>query len=672
MAEVDIDLENKEFQDAWKLLRFTSQSVFLTGRAGSGKSTFLRYITKHIKKRYVVLAPTGIAAVNVGGQTLHSFFRLPLKPVLPDDPDFAISRLRQRMKYPRSLVKLLEKIELIIIDEISMVRADTIDFIDRLLRVYCSNMRQPFGGKQLLLVGDIFQLEPVLSGEMRGIMRQYYPQPFFFNARAFGELGIVPIELQRVYRQSDEGFVELLDRVRQGAPLASDLGVINSRVQKLTIEELAKQDSADDKPVLTLAARRDTVDYINEERLRAIDSEEYTFVGQITGDFPETSLPTLLELTLKEGAQVLFIKNDRERRWVNGTLGRVKRISKETLEVALDDGSSHSVEPECWSNIKYEYDDKTKKVIEKEIGSFTQYPLKPAWALTIHKSQGLTFDRVNIDMGRGAFASGQSYVALSRCRSIEGMTLLSPMAERDMVVNPAIVRFSRSFNDGALINRALDSAKADELYSNAMGLLDQGDLRAAFDCFMEAMALRNESGKESGRRLVGRKLYGVERRIEKIGELQREIEGYREQLRELAAEYQMMGSDCVDNGLIDAAIGNYEKALKLAPDMVEAMIALGKLYEDNGDVDEALKHYRRAADTDRSNPMTPCRIAAAYRRTGDDYNAMDTLLEAVSRMPDSADIHRSLAVGYRKAGEEDEAERHSAIARAIERRKRKK
>lgn len=666
-----IDLDNKEFQNAWKLLRFTHQSVFLTGRAGSGKSTFLRYITQNIRKKYVVLAPTGIAAVNVGGQTLHSFFRLPLKPVLPDDPDFAISRLRERMKYPRSLVKLLEKVELIIIDEISMVRADTIDFIDRLLRVFCRNMRQPFAGKQLLLVGDIFQLEPVLSADMKGVVRQHYPQPFFFNAHAFKELAIVPIELQIVYRQDDGDFVRLLDRVRQGNPLPTDLATINSRVQQLSVDELTSRDSSDSKPVLTLAARRDTVDYINEQRLKAIDSPEFIFIGKVSGEFPESSLPTSVELTLKEGAQVLFIKNDRERRWVNGTLGIVKKITSDKLEVELDDGTCHVVEQECWSNVKFEYDEKNKKVIEKELGSFTQYPLKPAWALTIHKSQGLTFDRVNIDIGRGAFASGQSYVALSRCRSLEGMTLLNPMVERDMVVNPAIVQFSRSFNDNCLINRALDSARADELYSKAMGHLDRGELTDAFDSFMDAMILRDERDNAVGHRLLKQKLHALEGRFAEIHRLKEEIEEYKSQMRELADEYMSMGRDCVENGLVEAAVGNYEKALKLDPNSVESLIALGKLYEDNGDIDEAIKSYKRAAETDRENPLTPCRIAAAYRRLDDNFNALDTLLEAVARMPESADIHRSLAVSYRKVGEEDEASRHEAIARALERKKKR-
>ena len=305
-AEEVIDLDNPEFQKAWELLQYTSQSVFLTGKAGTGKSTFLRYITAHTRKPYVVLAPTGIAAVNAGGQTLHSFFRIPFKPITPEDPDFARDRLRQRMKYPASLIKLIRNLELIIIDEISMVRADIIDFIDKLLRFYTRNERQPFGGKQLLLVGDIFQLEPVVTGDMRDILRPYYRNFYFFSARAFADIKIVPIELRKVYRQNDPDFISLLDRIRAGISTPTDLAKLNSRVAPTPLlPQKSKKDFT-----MTLATRRDMVDHINEDHLKAIKKPMVTFIGKIKGEFPENSLPTDLELSLKEGAQVVFIKND--------------------------------------------------------------------------------------------------------------------------------------------------------------------------------------------------------------------------------------------------------------------------------------------------------------------------------------------------------------------------
>lgn len=417
-TEEVIDLDNPEFQRAWELLQYTSQSVFLTGKAGTGKSTFLRYITRHTHKPYVVLAPTGIAAVNAGGQTLHSFFRIPFKPITPEDPDFDRKCLAERMKYPAVLIKLIRKLELIIIDEISMVRADIIDFIDKLLRFYTRNERQPFGGKQLLLVGDVFQLEPVVTGDMRDILRPYYRNFYFFGAHAFSRIRIVPIELRKVYRQNDPEFIALLDRIRAGISTPQDIARLNTRVSVIpTPGKKAAKDFS-----MTLAARRDMVDHINEAHLNAISKPAFEFHGIIKGDFPENSLPTDLDLSLKEGAQVVFIKNDPDHRWVNGTVGRVSAVAADLLEVTLESGATHRLKQEVWNNIKYTLNPKTKKIDETVLGSFTQYPVKLAWALTVHKSQGLTFNNAIIDLGHGAFAGGQTYVALSRCRSFEGMT----------------------------------------------------------------------------------------------------------------------------------------------------------------------------------------------------------------------------------------------------------
>lgn len=571
-----IDLDNKEFQDVWRLLRFTRQSVFMTGRAGSGKSTFLRYITENIKKKFVVLAPTGIAAVNVGGQTLHSFFRLPLRPVLPDDPDFQYTRLRERMKYPRSLQRLIKRLDLIIIDEVSMVRADTIDLIDRLLRYFGGNMREPFGGKQLLLVGDVFQLEPVVTADTRIVLSRYYRTAYFFNALAFRDLNIVPIELQQVYRQRDSEFVSLLDRVRVGCPTAADFDAINARVT-------GRPQAGDDRPVMTLATRRDLVDHINNERLAAIDAPPKTYVGKITGEFPESSLPTELSLTLKAGAQVVFIKNDFERRWVNGTIGTVRSLSDDSIEVELESGAVHDVAPEVWSNVKYEYDEKSRRVIERELGSFAQFPVRLAWALTIHKSQGLTFNRVNIDMGSGAFSSGQTYVALSRCVSLEGMTLASTVSQRDITVNPAIVRFSETFNDPVAIENAISLAKSDDEYNKAARNLDECRLVESFDHYVEAAATRNVvPGDASVVRLIRRKLGRAEARIARVGALEAELARLHDKLEELAMEYVVMGNDCLDNGMLEPAIANYDKALSLNPECLPARTARERAMRDYG------------------------------------------------------------------------------------------
>ena len=299
---MSVDTDNAAFQDALNLIQYTRQSVFLTGKAGTGKSTFLRYVCEHTKKKYVVLAPTGIAAINAGGSTMHSFFKLPFYPLLPDDPNLSLQRgrIHEFFKYTKPHRKLLEQIELVIIDEISMVRADIIDAIDRILRVYSHNLREPFGGKQLLLVGDVFQLEPVVKNDEREILNRFYPTPYFFSARVFGQIDLVSIELQKVYRQTDPVFVGVLDHIRTNTAGAADLQLLNTRYGSQIEESEADM-------YITLATRRDTVDSINEKKLAELPGESITFEGVIEGDFPESSLPTSQELVLKPGAQIIFI-----------------------------------------------------------------------------------------------------------------------------------------------------------------------------------------------------------------------------------------------------------------------------------------------------------------------------------------------------------------------------
>ena len=389
-TNITLDFNNQDFMNAWNLVTNTHRSIFLTGKAGTGKSTFLRYICETTKKKYVVLAPTGIAAVNVGGMTMHSFFKMPFKPLLPDDVDFSVKKIRSTLKYSKDKVKLIKELELIIIDEISMVRADMIDFVDKVLRVYSGNMREPFGGKQLLLVGDVFQLEPVVTSEMRPLLQRAYNQFFFFNAFAFKQMDIVSIELRKIYRQTDSKFISILDRIRVNKMLREDLLTINSRYMNGVAE------SGSDF-VITLATRRDTVDVINESRLSEIQSEEYLYEGEIDGTFPLQNLPTSHDLELKVGAQVIFIKNDKDGRWINGTIGKVARCGVEDITVELENGYTYKVEPAEWENMQYTYDEKENRIKEVVLGTFKQFPLKLAWALTVHKSQGLTFNNIIID-----------------------------------------------------------------------------------------------------------------------------------------------------------------------------------------------------------------------------------------------------------------------------------
>ena len=660
--DFQLDTNNKEFQDALQLITHTRQSVFLTGKAGTGKSTFLKYICNHTKKKYVVLAPTGIAAINAGGVTLHSFFKLPFRPMLPDDPDLSLShgRIFEFFKYPKEKRKIIAEVDLIIIDEISMVRADIIDCVDRILRVYSGNMRLPFGGKQLLFVGDVFQLEPVVPSDQKEILSLFYASPFFFSARVFKDINLVPIELQKVYRQTDSVFINILDRIRNNAARKQELDTLNGRY-------FPSFEPQNEDMYITLATRRDQVDFINEKKLAELPGEEYVSVGKIEGDFPESSLPTQLNLSIKEQAQVIFIDNDYERRWVNGTIGMVSGIDENgNVYVLLESGVEHLVEPTSWRNYKYKYNEKEKRIEEEIVGTFEQLPIRLAWAITVHKSQGLTFSRVVVDFTGGVFAGGQTYVALSRCTSLEGLVLKSKISSRDIFIRKEIVEFSQIFNNQALIEKSIKESEAELQYGRAAQGFRQGNMKEAVEAFAAAVSKRNELDNPMVQRLLRLKLQALNSQKAQIKALREELHSLRETQKEYAHEYYLMGNECITKAHdANAAIRCFDKALNLNPNYVEAWVRKGVTLLDIGE------DYDAQVCLNKAVKLSPKSFKARYNRGKCllklkyyDEAILD-FQQAISIKPKHAASHEYLAEGFRAIGEDELAQQHQDIADAL-------
>ncbi|MDR3253055.1 MAG: helix-turn-helix domain-containing protein [Tannerella sp.] len=424
------DENNEVFEMATMFVNETSEHLFLTGKAGTGKTTFLRYIREHTHKVAVVAAPTGVAAVNAGGVTLHSLFQLPLEPFVP-----GFRSQKKPYSFSKAKLDLLRRLELLIIDEVSMLRADILDAIDSTLQKIRRTYK-PFGGVQILYIGDMFQLPPVVKDEEWEMLKPYYKSSFFFHSQAFGKTQPVYLALKKVYRQSEQSFIDLLNNVRNNCLTDSDFKALNSRfLPNFT-------PSAADK-YITLTTHNYKADRINRQELDKLSSREYKLSGKVEGDFPEYALPTDLQLSMKEGAQIMFIRNDSEGRYYNGKIAIVSGIFGDRVEVRMPEGDVITVTQDIWKNFRYSLNKETGVMDEEEIGAYTQYPLRLAWAVTIHKSQGLTFEKAIIDIG-SSFAPGQAYVALSRCTCLEGIVLKTPVAPDSIMTDPHAIDFSRS------------------------------------------------------------------------------------------------------------------------------------------------------------------------------------------------------------------------------------
>ncbi|MEW5895535.1 MAG: PIF1 family ATP-dependent DNA helicase [Candidatus Omnitrophota bacterium] len=438
-GEIDF---NEQFARAFDILENTRRHVFITGQAGTGKSTLLEYFRNHTSKNVAVLAPTGVAAINVKGQTIHSFFRFK-----PDITPETVQRIRIRKEDRETF----ENLDAIIIDEVSMVRADLLDCVDQFLRKFGPHSRREFGGVQMILLGDLYQLPPVVRWMEEEVFRSHYETPYFFSAKVLDTLSLELIDLFKIYRQVDDEFIELLNAIRHNRIKEEHLKKLNNRF----IPDFIPDES---DFFIYLTTTNAISDAINIKQLKRIHGEEFQFQGRIEGSFDQRSLPTKEMLQLRTGSQVMLLNNDPEGRWVNGSIGKTLSVTDDlsqtpVVKVELENGHIVEVGPFTWEMFRFNYNHETQQLESESIGSFMQYPLKLAWAVTIHKSQGKTFSKVILDIGSGAFAHGQIYVALSRCVSLDGIVLRKPIAPRDVILDPRIVNFMASIESRPDINR---------------------------------------------------------------------------------------------------------------------------------------------------------------------------------------------------------------------------
>lgn len=606
--------KDKIFETAERFVKWTGRSVFLTGKAGTGKTTFLRYMTETVGKRFVVLAPTGVAAINAGGSTIHSFFQLPLCPYLPDVKEL-VTEYQMPEKY-RSLkkerVKIIRTLDLLIIDEISMVRADLLDAVDMTLRRYRRNDK-PFGGVQLLMIGDAQQLSPVVRENERHYMAQVYPSPYFFHSKALQKLDYVTIELQKVHRQKDERFLEILNAIRENRTDQKTLDSLNARVNAFS--------GNDEEEVIRLTTHNAQADEVNARKLAELPGEAYEFAADIDGDFPENIYPADEVLTLKKGAQVMFIRNDSNGEYYNGKIGKIEEIGPGgVISVADSDGGLVTVAPVDWENSQYVLDEETKEIRQSIAGTFRQIPLRIAWAITIHKSQGLTFDKVIIDAG-AAFAFGQVYVALSRCRSLEGISLDTPVRSSSIYSDMHVADFNASMPSAeSVLERLGDEEKA--YHFNL--------LREVFD--LESLCIRlgllKKLWREHLSELYSSEYQNLMQRIDKAEEARKTADAFRAQITRIEAA--RMENDSFLNERLKKAS---EYFLPVIEDIRSWIIKASCLEIDNKEVKKKVKEASDEAMICLDILCRTLELIQAYGFVAENYNRIktDCVLEDRSR-----------------------------------------
>ena len=515
--------QNSELALAWQFIENTGTHLFLTGKAGTGKTTFLRRLKQESPKRMVVLAPTGIAAINAGGVTIHSFFQIPFAPYVPES-SFS-TNATYRFRFGKEKINIIRSMDLLVIDEISMVRADLLDAVDEMLRRYRDH-HKPFGGVQLLMIGDLQQLAPVVKEEEWQILKKYYDTPYFFSSLALKQTEYCTIELKTVYRQNDGVFLDLLNRIRENHCDSQVLEALNRRC-------LPDFQPRKEEGYIRLVTHNYQAQRINNYELEQLPGRSYTFRATIDGKFPEYSYPTDEVLELKKGAQVMFVKNDSsgEHRYYNGMIGEVTAVSASSIEVrAKDSGEDFLLQEEEWANAKYVLDEESKEIVEDIEGTFRQFPLKLAWAITIHKSQGLTFERAIIDAS-SSFAHGQTYVALSRCKTLEGLVLSAPLSARAVISDREVDRFTETARRNEPDEQRFHSLQRAYFHELLTGLFDFQPLEQVLQHYV---------------RLIDEHLYKLY--PNQLTAYKEEMERFREKVIKVAQKFGMQY-----NRLIDAA-----------------------------------------------------------------------------------------------------------------------